>query len=254
MEPIRWQVQEFESLDSTNTWLVDQARAGAAEGLVARADFQTSGRGRLDRRWEAPARSALLTSILLRPTLDESDRFLVTAIVALSARAALVRLCGVRPDVKWPNDLIVREQKLGGILAEFVPATSGPPAVVVGIGLNLSSHPAQVASTDIVEISGLRLDPVTVLDILLEELEIRRALLDSSEGRSEIRRELRRSLVTLGRAVRVERVTDVVEGVAVDVDDAGRILLENDDGVVAIPVGDVVHLRTLALHAVEDAS
>ncbi len=243
MEPIRWQVEEFESIDSTNTWLKAAAADGAPEGRVARADFQTAGRGRLDRKWEAPVRSALLVSILLRPPLTDENRYVATALVALSARAALVRLSGVRPHLKWPNDLVVDDLKIAGILSEFVPSTNGPGAVIVGLGCNLSAHPDGVASTDVLSLSGVGLDPRSVLDVLLEEVERRRGEIETKEGRARLREELRDAMSTLGRIVRVERPRDTITGLATDVDDNGRLLVEGPEGLVAVSVGDIVHLR-----------
>jgi BirA family transcriptional regulator, biotin operon repressor / biotin---[acetyl-CoA-carboxylase] ligase len=122
VERLTWRVEHLSEIDSTNRWLVERAKEGADEGLVVYADFQSAGRGRLERPWEAPARSSLLCSILLRPELDVDHLQLVVAAVALAARAALVRLCGLRPDLKWPNDLVVGPKKLAGLLCEVVEA------------------------------------------------------------------------------------------------------------------------------------
>jgi BirA family biotin operon repressor/biotin-[acetyl-CoA-carboxylase] ligase len=165
-------VRRFAEIDSTNRYLLDEARSGAFEGAVAVADHQSAGRGRLGRRWEAPAGSNLLVSMLLRPTLVVEELHLCTMAVALAAAAACEQAAGVRPDLKWPNDLMVGGRKLGGILAEALPAgalsagarpegplPAGPlpagapagrsdgserteasgvgPAVVVGLGLNV---------------------------------------------------------------------------------------------------------------------
>ena len=124
---------------------------GAPEGLVALADFQTAGRGRLDRRWESPPGASLLCSILLRAPVAPDELQLVVAAVALSARAAIVRLSGVRPDLKWPNDLIVGDAKLAGLLAEIVSSGDGL-AAVVGIGVNLTyDGPDDVDATSVLE-------------------------------------------------------------------------------------------------------
>ena len=120
MDSILWQIREFAEIDSTNTYLAQEAQSGAPEGVVARADFQSAGRGRLDRSWEAPRGVSLLASILLRPVVPPEQRFLVSAAVALSARTALTRLCGLQPALKWPNDLVVGDRKLGGLLGEVV--------------------------------------------------------------------------------------------------------------------------------------
>src|SRR5689334_10678627 len=123
---VRW----FAELDSTNRYLVDEARAGAPAGVVAVADHQTAGRGRLGRTWIAPPGAALLVSVLLRPRLPADRVHLVTLAAALALVDALPD-AGAR--IKWPNDVVVDDRKLAGILAE---ADSGG-AVVVGMGCNV---------------------------------------------------------------------------------------------------------------------
>src|ERR1700691_3996377 len=120
-----WRVEHFEEIDSTNSYLKQRVVEGCAEGLVALADFQTAGRGRLDREWVSPPRSSLLCSIVLRPALDAEELQLVVAAVALATRQALERLSGLRAQLKWPNDLIVGSRKLGGLLAEIVVTPHG---------------------------------------------------------------------------------------------------------------------------------
>ena len=243
MSSIVWRVEHFDVLDSTNTWLATRAAEGAPEGLVAVAEFQSAGRGRLDRRWESPAGASLLCSILLRPDVGPDQLQLVVACVALAARAALVRLSGVRPALKWPNDLIVGDAKVAGLLAEIV-AVDERLAVVVGIGVNLTHEgPADVVSTSVRAASGVTITAPALLDIVLEELETRRALLDEASGQASLRDEYRRALVTVGQIVRVERSHDVIIGLAESVDEYGQLQVRTDDEVHTISAGDVVHVR-----------
>jgi BirA family transcriptional regulator, biotin operon repressor / biotin---[acetyl-CoA-carboxylase] ligase len=241
VQPIVWRVEHFIEIDSTNSWLADQARAGAPEGRAAYADYQSAGRGRLARTWEAPAGSALLCSVLMRPKLEPDDLSLVDAAVALSLRAAVVRLSGVRPDLKWPNDLLVEGRKLAGLLAELIVTDEGP-AVVVGFGLNLTAHPE--GATSLLEASGVRIEARALLDIVFEEIESRRALLDSLEGRRALHEEFERALVTLGQVVRVEQRDGSVVGVARRIDRTGRLIVDVDGEERTFSSGDVVHLRT----------
>ena len=133
-----WDVRRFDEIASTNSYLLAQARAGAPAHLVAVARHQTAGRGRLDRRWESPPGANVLVSFLLRPRCEPSDLHLCTAAVALAAADACRDVADVRAALKWPNDLLVGESKVAGILAE-VDFGSGPPAaVVVGLGLNVA--------------------------------------------------------------------------------------------------------------------
>lgn len=243
MSSFVWRIEHFDEIDSTNTWLAARAVEGAPEGLVAVADFQSAGRGRLDRRWESPSGASLLCSILLRPDVAPDQLQLVVAAVALAARSALVRLSGVRPALKWPNDLVVGAAKIAGLLAEIV-AVDERLAVVIGIGVNLTHDgPADTLSTSVRAEAGVTITAPALLDILLDELEARRALLDSAEGQVTIRAEYERALVTLGQMVRVEGAHDVIVGRATSVDEFGQLIVDTGSASTAISVGDVVHLR-----------
>jgi len=237
-----WRVEHFREIDSTNSWLAARANGGASEGLVALADFQSAGRGRLDRQWRAPERSALLCSILLRPKVDVDQLQMVIAAVALSARSTLVRLCGLRPQLKWPNDLVVGDNKLAGVLGELVTTSEGL-AVVVGLGINLTQRPEDLPSTCVLDETGITLGARGLLDILLEELEGRYALLDSLEGRAVLHAQYEKALVTLGQRVRIERHNDVVVGEARGIDGGGRLIVDVDGLEMILSTGDVVHLR-----------
>jgi BirA family biotin operon repressor/biotin-[acetyl-CoA-carboxylase] ligase len=243
VSPIVWSVEHFDEIDSTNSSLAKRVNAVLAEGLVVMADYQSSGRGRLDRQWSSPPRASLLCSILLRPQLEADRLQLVVAAVALAARAALVRLCGVRPQLKWPNDLVVGENKLGGLLAEVV-ATERDLAVVVGLGVNLTfPGPEDAKSTSVQVESGLTIAPRALLDIVLEELETRRAQLDSDDGQRALRTEYERASATIGQTVRVEQLSGTITGRAKGVDAAGQLLVEVEGVVLSLGAGDVVHVR-----------
>jgi BirA family biotin operon repressor/biotin-[acetyl-CoA-carboxylase] ligase len=241
VDPTVWRVEHFEEIDSTNTYVKD--RAAEPEGLVALADFQTAGRGRMDRRWVAPARSSLLCSILLTPSLEPDQLQLVVAVVALSARSALERLSGLRADLKWPNDLVVGTDKLAGLLAEIV-SDGRELRVVVGIGVNLTFEgPEEVEATSVRAQTGLTIAPRALLDILLEEIDVRRASLNDATGRRALREEYIGALATIGQHVRVEQSQQTLEGIAIGVDDEGRLLVDSAGVVRAFSVGDVVHVR-----------
>ena len=243
MEQYFWRVEEFDEIDSTNTWLAEQARRGAPEGLVARADYQRAGRGRLERTWESAPGSALLCSVLLRPGLASNDLAYAVAVVALSARGALATLSALTPTLKWPNDLVVRDRKLGGLLAEVV-ATEDGFAVVVGLGLNLTDHAStNPHATNLWRESGELFVAREVLDAVLVELDTRRALLEDPDGRATLLAEWRGALSTLGRRVRVVQHGGEHQGVALDVDEHGGLVVEVAGERRVFTVGDVVHLR-----------
>jgi BirA family biotin operon repressor/biotin-[acetyl-CoA-carboxylase] ligase len=249
---IRW----FSEIDSTNRYLIDAARAGAPEGLVVAADHQHAGRGRLGRRWDAPPGRNLLVSILLRPDVPAASLQLCTAAVAMAAVSACAVGTGLEPSLKWPNDLIVGARKLAGVLAEFDGSGTGPPALVVGIGLNVAwpapageagepEVPAELrdAATSLWRETGIRHDPRALLDLLLRDLEPRVADLATTEGRRRQSREYRRRCATLGQRVRVDLDGESVTGDTVDVTPEGHLVIDLGTCFRTVTAGDVVHLR-----------
>jgi BirA family transcriptional regulator, biotin operon repressor / biotin---[acetyl-CoA-carboxylase] ligase len=223
-----------DAVDSTNRMVLDLARAGEPEGLVVAADLQTAGRGRLDRTWVAEPATGLLVSVLLRPVnLEPARWYLVTAATALAARDACQEVAKVTPDIKWPNDLLVDDRKLAGILAEI---TGG--AVVVGMGLNVHSGPPGAACLD--EAAGRRVSRTALMVAWLRSLD---RLLGN---RDAVMVRYRSECATVGRDVAVELVDGVrLLGRAEGIDEAGRLLVRGPDGVLnPLSVGDVTHLRT----------
>jgi BirA family biotin operon repressor/biotin-[acetyl-CoA-carboxylase] ligase len=169
---------------------------------------------------------------------------LAVACVALAARTALVRLSGVRPGIKWPNDLMVGEKKLAGLLAEVVSTRDGL-AIVVGIGVNLSdSGSGGERATDVLAEAGVTITPRALLDVLLEEVERRRIDLEDVKGRARVREEYQGALVTLGQMVRVQTNDETVLGVASSVDQTGRLLVSVGGIERVFAAGDVVHVRS----------
>jgi BirA family biotin operon repressor/biotin-[acetyl-CoA-carboxylase] ligase len=240
-----WQVRRFEEIDSTNSYLLERARQGDPEGLVAVADHQTAGRGRLERRWESPPGANVLASVLLRPDCNADDLHLCTGALGLSALDACAEVAGVEAQLKWPNDLLVGTAKLAGILAE-AEFSAGPPAVVAGIGLNVAwPGPPGAGGTCLNDLSEGKspLDRNLLLEHLLAALASRRPLLDEAAGRRQLADEVRARCATLGQEVLVVLPAEEFSGRAVAIDDAGRLLVNTGVGQRAVTAGDVVHLR-----------
>jgi BirA family transcriptional regulator, biotin operon repressor / biotin---[acetyl-CoA-carboxylase] ligase len=240
----RYEIHRFATIDSTNTWVMDQARSGAAEGLVAVAAEQTAGRGRLGRTWVSPPGSSLLMSLLLRPINLPIDRLhLATAAVAMAGADAVALVAEVRPTLKWPNDLLIGDRKVAGVLTEVDGLDNGPPAVVVGIGINCNwpdELPPEIADIAIAanHAAGRPVHTEDVLDVLLENLALR---LDG--GWDEVAREYRARCETVGREVRVELADREFTGLAAEVQDDGALVVITDDGPRRVVAGDVVHVR-----------
>ncbi len=245
-------VRRFDELDSTNRYLLDEARRGAPDGVVVVVDRQSAGRGRLGRRWEAPPGACLLASVLLRPRLPLSERYLTTACVALAAVEATAEVGGVALGVKWPNDLLAPDgRKVAGVLAE-----AEGDAVVVGIGVNVAwpTDDADLAApaladlagraTSLAALAGQVVSRGDLLDGLLAALEPRAAALDEAAGRRRLAAELRSACTTLGARVRVDLADGPIWGTAVDLTADGRLVVETATGRQVVAAGDVTHLRT----------
>ena len=242
-------VHWFLQIDSTNRYLIDRARDDEPEGLVAVADVQTAGRGRLGRRWVAPKGASLLVSVLLRRPLAVDDVHLLTSAAAITAADAVEALARIPVRVKWPNDIVVGERKLAGVLAESVRSESGL-AVVVGLGLNVRwpEVPAELAG--IATACNLESDvPVDRADVLvawLERFEGAVHDLDDKPGREVLRAAMLARSATVGRRVRVELADGSLEGLATGISASGHLEVRADDGSTrAVVAGDVVHLRPI---------
>jgi len=214
-----------EETGSTNADLLLAAAAGAPDRTVLAARHQTAGRGRLDRRWDAPAGSNLLVSLLFRDIPE--DPHVLTQRVGLAAIAACEAVAGLHPVLKWPNDLLLEGHKLAGILAQA--ELGAAPVVVVGIGVNVGWAPEGGARL------GDGIDPLDVLAALLTAYD---AL------PNDVWPMYRSHLGTLGQRVRVDLPDGEVVGRALDVEPDGRLVVVDDCGVThRFAVGDVVHLR-----------
>ncbi len=209
---------------STNTDLLAAAAAGAPDRTVLYTDHQSAGRGRLDRTWTAPPGTNLLVSILFRVVPDDPGD--VTRRIGLAAVDAAQLTAGVTARLKWPNDVVVGDAKLAGILAQRGPEGE----VVVGLGLNVGWAPH----------GGARLGGgVSPADVL-------RAVLAAYDGLPrDVGQRYRAALSTLGRKVRVELPGDAeIVGTAIDIEQDGRLVVIDTCGIThRLSVGDVVHLR-----------
>lgn len=220
--PAGWAVWHVARTGSTNADLL-AAADDLPDRTVLVADHQTAGRGRLDRRWDAPPGTNLLASILFRTV--PADPGALTRRLGVAVARAVTALGVDDVGLKWPNDVLVGDAKLAGILAQRAP--SG--AVVVGVGLNVGWAPEGAARLgDAHRPAAVLRDVLTALDALPDD----------------ITDEYRRRLVTLGRRVRVERPADALVGTAVDVDPDGRLVVLDECAIThRVDVGDVVHVR-----------
>lgn len=223
-------------VDSTMAVCHALARAGSDAGVVVVADAQSAGRGRQGRTWQAPPYTCLLFSVLLRPALPRDQWPHVLWPLALALQAATQRVTGLRPAIKWPNDLVLNGKKLGGLLAET--AANG---VVVGAGLNVN-FPAADLSLDqpvatILDAMGRRISRETLFTECLRSFEqwYDRWL----EEPDDVWQAWRARSFMLGKHVDIAVGGKAFSGVAEDLDRSGRLCLRTADGrLQRFPAGD----------------
>jgi BirA family biotin operon repressor/biotin-[acetyl-CoA-carboxylase] ligase len=247
-------VEVVDEAGSTNVLVADRGRAGGGQGLVVVAEHQTAGRGRLDRSWEAPARSALTFSVLLRPTAPARSWPWLPLLAGYAVAKAL-RGAGFDASVKWPNDVLLgqgdgQSRKVAGILVERID-TPGGPAAVVGIGLNVGMTAEELPVPEATSLAVAATDGAAPdrTDLLVAVLRtIWEAYTAWDEGGDLAGMRLADSYVaacaTVGREVRVDLPSgEVLTGRATGIDPSGRLMVEHDGVRTAVNAGDVVHVR-----------
>lgn len=240
-------VLTYDTLDSTNTEALNQARLGADEGVCFVARQQTAGRGRHGRTWVSEKDSGLYFSIVLRPTIETKYLSLITLMTGVAVHDTLQEL-GIKSDIKWVNDLLVDEKKICGILAETTETNKGL-AVIVGIGINIrsSNFPPEIAdiATSIDQyVKGITVGTLT--EALTKYLGYFYEMLSTDAGPAEIISEWRRrSSYFSGKAVRVVLESETITGMTDGLEANGALRVQKNDGEVAIvQAGDVQNLRT----------
>ncbi len=238
-----------EHTESTNADLAASARAGAPEGTVATTDDQRSGRGRLNRAWSAPPRSGLVVSVLVRPDAVPTPRWPWLPLLAgVAVLETVLRATTVDAVLKWPNDVMVGDRKLAGILTERIETPDGA-AAVIGIGLNVDLGDAELPTPHATALNregAAGLDRSVLLRNLLRTFEplYRGWLAASGDPAEGLHESYVRRCSTLDKQVRVQLPGGKhLAGTAVAVDAAGRLVVDSAGTRHALGAGDVVHLR-----------
>ena len=242
-------LEVVEEIGSTNAELIGRARdaedGGAPEGTVLVAEHQVTGRGRLDRVWTSPPRAGLTVSFLLRPDVPAARRGWLPLLTGVALAEAVGEVTGVRASLKWPNDLLALDgRKLAGILAE-----SSSTAVVVGVGLNVSTTTAELpdTATSLSRVTGATVDRAPVLLAFLRAVERRYRLWTAALGdpvSCGLARDYLAWSSTVGTDVAVSLPDgSTLAGRATAVDWDGRLVVATPAGQVELASGDVRHVR-----------
>lgn len=241
-------IELFADLPSTNGEAKKLALAGCPEGTVVVAESQNGGKGRMDRVWFSPPAKGLWFTIVLRPQVNLVETPQITMVVAVAVALAVREHTGVAVGIKWPNDLLMEDKKLCGILVELNAEMDRVNFMVAGIGLNVnidkSQFPPELSeiATSLKIAAGHHIPRVPLFRTILQSFEIwyRRWL---QEGFVPILNKWRELCVTLDCPVTVHNIKDSYIGHAMDVDETGALLVKLPDGTIQRLVAGEVSLR-----------
>jgi len=236
-------VHHYYNIDSTSSVAMDAARDGAAEGSVFLAEQQTAGRGRGGHRWHSPRSTGIYCSLVLRPALPPAEVLLLSLAAGLAVHAAVEELDpALSPDLKWPNDLLVRGKKFCGILTEMNAEPTRVRHVVVGVGLNVNqtSFPGELetSATSLRMATGTEYSRLELCAALLKSLDREYRSLRNSAQNAILRRFSERS--SMVRGVRVRVVEDGgYQGTTEGLDARGFLQVRTPQGLRTVVAGTV---------------
>ena len=233
-------VYYYPEVHSTMDVAMELARAGCPDGTVVVAERQTKGRGRLQRVWQSTP-GGLYFTMVLRPKIDPSSSPLINLAASVDLAGVIESLYNIRPQLKWPNDVLVGERKLAGILSQMVGDPDRIEFINLGIGINVNNDTRNV-QPPAVSVSELakQLDPsrAQILERFWEVFEQRL----SSGDLSDVVGQWKQRALTLGRQVKVQTLQEVYEGQAIDVDPGGGLVVQTAEGErKTIIYGDCFH-------------
>jgi BirA family biotin operon repressor/biotin-[acetyl-CoA-carboxylase] ligase len=233
----------YPSIPSTMSVAREVAKTGAAEGTIIVADEQTAGRGRLGREWLSPKGSSLLLSIILHPNLEQLPQ--LNMIASLAVVRSIEKVSGLKPAIKWPNDVLLNGRKVSGILIENLLEGSNVNVAIVGIGINVKLDPSlfpdiSSTATSLSIESGREISREEVLHLLLEEFEL---LYQGLRQGKPIYEEWLTRVETLGKFVRVKSGDKMEQGYAESINPDGSLVLRRIDGSLLTMVAGEVTLH-----------
>lgn len=224
----------FDTLDSTNTRAKQMALDGAPHGTVLIANTQTGGRGRMGRSFHSPAGSGIYLSMLLRPECSAAKLMHLTCAAAVAAADGIQAATGLRPGIKWTNDLVVGKKKLGGILTELSLDSAGNVAyAIIGIGINCTQltddfpDELQSIATSLQLATGQAADRAAVIGEILIALQ---AMWEKLEDPAATLCRYRQDCITIGQDISLVRGDEIRHGKALDIDDTGALIVKFSDG------------------------
>ncbi|MFH1622320.1 MAG: biotin--[acetyl-CoA-carboxylase] ligase [Candidatus Omnitrophota bacterium] len=239
------EIHYYEMISSTMDIAMDFGLKGCKEGLVVCAEGQYKGRGRLGRFWSSPKNRGIYLSLILRPEISPAESPKLTLLIAVAVCQAIRKVAKIDCFIKWPNDLIINNKKLGGILTEMNAEMDRVKFIIIGLGINVNTPESLLPpkSTSLKEQIGKRLSRIELTKQILREIE-KEYFLFQKEGFSPIIKKWKKFSTTLGHRVKVQFHKEHLEGEALDIDSDGALLVKRNSGSVErITAGDIIKIR-----------
>jgi BirA family transcriptional regulator, biotin operon repressor / biotin---[acetyl-CoA-carboxylase] ligase len=233
-----------EIVDSTNSYAFKLALDGAYEGTCVIADAQKAGRGRLNRVWFSPAGENLYLSVILKPHVHPSNIYPITFISSLAVYDTVETITGIRPTLKWPNDLLINGKKICGTLLELSTETDMVKFVVVGIGLDINMKEKEISeeieqkATSLFIETKILFERACVCGILLSNLE-KYYLILKHNGENEVCRIWEDRACIKGKYMEINQMGQIYKGISEGIDNKGALLINMDGETKKIIAGDV---------------
>lgn len=235
----------YDSISSTNDRAYELAEEGEPEGTLVISETQTSGKGRIGRKWISPKGDGIYMSLILRPDVETDEIPTITLITALAVIKAISKTCDIKAGIKWPNDVYVAGKKICGILTEIKAQPDLVDFLILGVGINVNTSSAKLPP----EGTSLKLE----CDHHIERKELVRVFLMefesfygkfSKDGFKSLLKECKELSLVLGKNVKVDEHNRLLKGKAVDIDEKGALIIESDNGTLQrIFSGDVKMCR-----------
>ncbi|MCR4781186.1 MAG: biotin--[acetyl-CoA-carboxylase] ligase [Lachnospiraceae bacterium] len=243
---------EFEylnTIDSTNDEIRRRAEEGCKEGLIVSAGEQTKGKGRFGHKWESPKANSIATSILLRPDMDVESISQVTILAAMAVSNTISNLYGLKTGIKWPNDVLINNKKICGILTEMKPENNIAKYVIVGIGINVHDQDfpeeiKDIATSIDIELSGKKGSRKELTTAVWKEFEILYEKFLIKKNLSYIKELYNSRLLNKDKKIKVMDPRGEYEAKALGIDECGKLIIEKDGEEMKVDSGEV-HVRGL---------
>ena len=244
------QIHYEESVTSTNNVAKNLANAGCDNGVVCVAEEQSGGKGRLARGWFSPAGEGLWFSVILKPPFMPDEASKCTLLAAVAVVRSINEYAGVKAVIKWPNDILLEGKKLVGILTEMSAEFGHINYIIIGIGINVCVPKAKVpeelreSAISLADVSKEKVNRVELLASVLKNLE---ELYESvlADGFAPILELWRQYSTTIGKEVKVVAPDMTYTGKAIDIDEAGLLIVDRGNGVIEKVVAGDVSIRPL---------